>query len=211
MDSVAVKHTIAAALALGCLALGRPARAADPDPWWGKDKALHFSLSIGLGSGGYAGSALWAPERWQRAVAGAGFSLTLGAGKELFDLAGYGEPSWRDFTWDLAGTAVGVGVAYLLDVALFSHASRQADPDKPSCQLPEVHIAPRCGRASRGMGPTARAPDRWRQAGMPPAFAGAGRAGRCAPDNGSDHVARCRIGTGVDTWAPTSCCCCRLC
>jgi putative lipoprotein len=117
-----MKHTVVLALALVCLALGRPARAAEPDPWWGKDKALHFSLSIGLGSGGYAGSALLAPERWQRAAAGAGFSLTLGAGKELFDLAGHGDPSWRDFSWDVAGTALGVGVAYLLDLALSPRA-----------------------------------------------------------------------------------------
>jgi putative lipoprotein len=121
-----VKHTIPVALALGCLALEGPARAADPDPWWGRDKALHFSLSIGLGSGGYAGSALWVPERWQRAASGAGFSLSLGAGKELFDLAGYGDPSWRDFTWDVAGTALGVGAAYLLDLAFFPRTKRQA-------------------------------------------------------------------------------------
>jgi len=122
-----MKHTVALALAFGCLALGRPARAAESDAWLGKDKALHFTVSIGLGSGGYAASALWAPERWQRAAAGAGFSLTLGAGKELFDLAGNGDPSWRDFTWDIAGTAVGVGVAYLLDLAFFPRAMPRAN------------------------------------------------------------------------------------
>jgi putative lipoprotein len=123
-----VKHAIALLLALTCLALGSPARAADPDPWWGKDKALHCAVSIGLGSGGYAGSALWLDQRWQRAVAGAGFSLTLGAGKELYDLGGHGDASWRDFTWDIAGTAVGVGLAYLVDLAFFPRTRRRADP-----------------------------------------------------------------------------------
>ncbi len=120
------------ALALGlCLALlgfSRTAPAAPPDPWWGRDKALHFTVSVGLGAGGYAGSALWLDERWQRALAGAGFSLTLGAGKELYDLMGHGDASWRDFTWDVVGTAVGVGLAWLVDLALFPHRARRTDP-----------------------------------------------------------------------------------
>jgi putative lipoprotein len=123
-----VKRALALTSALTCLAFACPARATDPDPWWGKDKALHFTVSIGLGAGGYAASAVWLGERWQRAVAGAGFSLTLGAGKELYDLTGHGDASWRDFTWDVAGTAVGVGLACLLDLVLFPRATRHADP-----------------------------------------------------------------------------------
>ncbi len=102
----------------------RQARAENPDPWWGKDKALHFSVSVGLSGVGYAGSSFWLAERWQRASAGAGFSLVLGAGKELYDLGGHGDPSWRDFTWDLAGTAVGVMLAWLVDLALFGSPTR---------------------------------------------------------------------------------------
>ena len=100
------------------------AHAADPDPWFGPDKALHFGVSVGLSAGGYGVSALVLHERWQRAVAGAGFSLTLGAGKELYDLSGHGDPSWKDFTWDVVGTAVGVGVALLIDVAVSSSSTR---------------------------------------------------------------------------------------
>ncbi len=118
------------ALLLACLVFGRPARAAEPDPWWGTDKALHFTVSIGLGAGGYAASAVWLTERWQRAAAGAGFSLALGAGKELYDLGGHGDASWRDFTWDVAGTAVGVGLAYLLDLVLFPRTTRQSVPER---------------------------------------------------------------------------------
>jgi len=95
------------------------ARATEPDPWWGQDKAWHFGISVGLGAGGYAGSSLFLHERWQRAAAGTGFSLTLGAGKELYDLSGHGDASWRDFAWDVAGTVVGVGLACLVDVAFF--------------------------------------------------------------------------------------------
>jgi putative lipoprotein len=123
-----VKHALAVPLVFTCLAVGLPAHAADPDPWWGQDKALHFTVSIGLGSGGYAGSAVWLAERWQRVVAGSGFSLALGAGKELYDLADHGDASWRDITWDVAGTAVGVGLACLLDVVLFPRPSRRANP-----------------------------------------------------------------------------------
>jgi len=102
------------------------ARAADPDPWLGPDKALHFGLSVGLAGGGYALSALVLERPWQRAVAGAGFSLTLGAGKELYDLSGHGDPSWKDFTWDVAGTAVGIGIALLVDAAISSSSSSRA-------------------------------------------------------------------------------------
>ena len=107
-------------LAVAAFLASGEAKAADRDPWWGPDKALHFGFSAGLAAGGYGVSTLWLDERWQRALAGAGFSLTLGAGKELYDLSGHGDPSWKDFTWDAIGTAVGVGVALLVDVAVSS-------------------------------------------------------------------------------------------
>ncbi|HVW30858.1 MAG TPA: hypothetical protein VHC69_36120 [Polyangiaceae bacterium] len=113
------------ALAAAVTLAPRAARAADPDPWLGPDKALHFGVSVGLSAGGYGVSALVLHERWQRAVAGAGFSLTLGAGKELYDLSGHGDPSWKDFTWDVVGTAVGVGIALLVDVAVSSSSTHR--------------------------------------------------------------------------------------
>jgi len=42
----------------------------------------------------------------------------LGGGKELWDLTGHGDPSWRDFTWDVLGTAVGVALAASVDALL---------------------------------------------------------------------------------------------
>jgi putative lipoprotein len=117
---------VACALAAAAWLAPSRAFARDPDPWLGPDKALHFAISAGLAGGGYALSSLGLDERWQRAVAGSAFSLTLGAAKELYDLSGHGDPSWKDFTWDVIGTAVGVGVAILVDVAVSPGRSEHA-------------------------------------------------------------------------------------
>jgi len=120
---------------LATTAFAEGAAAADPDPWLGPDKALHFGVSVALGGGGYALSALFLEHPWQRALAGSGFSLTLGAGKELYDLSGHGDASWKDFTWDVAGTAVGVGVALLVDAI--------ASGDRPAKPAPQPTSAAR--------------------------------------------------------------------
>jgi putative lipoprotein len=104
-----------------CLAV--PARA---DDGWGRDKSLHFGISVALGAGGYGGSALLVQPRWQRALLGGGFAIGVGGAKELWDIR-HGDPSWKDFTWDVAGAAVGVTVAYLLDLAFT--APRPVGPD----------------------------------------------------------------------------------
>lgn len=101
----------------------RLASADESDPWWGKDKALHFGVSVGLSAGGYGVSSLVLDERWQRATAGAAFSLTLGIGKELWDLSGHGNASYKDFAWDVAGTLVGTGLALALDLAVSGNRS----------------------------------------------------------------------------------------
>lgn len=109
---------------LSLVAMPRAARA--DDEWFGTDKWLHFGVSAALSGGGYAAASLVFDEKWERATAGAAFSLTLGATKELYDLAGHGDPSWKDFTWDVAGTAVGTGIALLVDVAI--SGSRRVEP-----------------------------------------------------------------------------------
>jgi len=108
------------ALTLAILSSARPAAASDTDPWFGPDKALHFGVSLGLAAGSYAALSPWLDTRAERALAGGAVSLSLGAGKELWDLAGHGDPSWRDFTWDVVGTAAGVALALGVD-ALVSH------------------------------------------------------------------------------------------
>jgi putative lipoprotein len=116
-----MRLSLAIALCVACCMTTLQARArADDDPWLGPDKALHFGLSTALASGSYAASALVLDPPWQRALVAAGFTLSLGAGKELYDATGHGDPSWRDFTWDVLGCAVGLGVALLIDLVLRS-------------------------------------------------------------------------------------------
>ena len=103
------------ALVFALAFVSRPAAASEADPWFGPDKAAHFGVSVGLAAGGYAALCPWLESRNERALGGAGFSLTLGAGKELWDLAGHGDPSFRDLTWDVLGTAVGVALAVGID------------------------------------------------------------------------------------------------
>jgi putative lipoprotein len=124
MTPAVMKRAFGVAVAAALCLAATSASARDPDPWLGQDKALHFGVSVGLAGGGYAASALLLDAPWQRALAGGAFSLSLGAGKELYDLSGHGDPSWKDFTWDVAGTAVGLGIALLVDAAI---SSRRTD------------------------------------------------------------------------------------
>ena len=98
--------------------------AVDPDPWWGKDKALHFGLSAGVAGAGYGLSALGTEDIRVRVAFGAGAGIVVGAAKELFDLAGLGHPSWKDFTWDVIGTALGVGISVSIDLIVRAALAR---------------------------------------------------------------------------------------
>jgi putative lipoprotein len=109
-------------LVLGiALLLATPAHAqqmADSDPWFGRDKALHFGASASIAVVVYAGSSFKTEHRPTRAAAA--FSVALGAGilKETWDLTGHGDASWRDLTWDVVGTTTGVLFAYAIDWAI---------------------------------------------------------------------------------------------
>lgn len=100
-------------------ALPARARAETSDPWFARDKALHFSASSLIAGGGYGGASLLTERTWLRSTSGAALGLAAGVGKELYDLSGRGHPSWRDLTWDAVGTATGVLVAWLLDRYVF--------------------------------------------------------------------------------------------
>jgi putative lipoprotein len=101
------------------LAGGRaPARAEGRDDWFGHDKALHFEATFAISAVGYAGAAMATDRVSLRLAAGAALGLGAGAGKELWDLSGHGDASWRDFTWDAVGTAAGLAVAATIDWAV---------------------------------------------------------------------------------------------
>lgn len=88
---------------------------ADPDPWLGPDKALHFGVSAAIAGGGYALAAPFFDDYGARAGLGAGLALSAGMTKEALDAAGFGRPSWRDVAWDVLGTAVGIGISLTID------------------------------------------------------------------------------------------------
>jgi putative lipoprotein len=92
-----------------------PARAQEADPWFGRDKALHFSVSASIAVVGYAGASLKTDDRLTRVAAATVLALGAGLAKEAWDLAGPGDASWRDLTWDVAGTATGVLLAAAID------------------------------------------------------------------------------------------------
>jgi putative lipoprotein len=97
----------------------RAQQAADqPDPWFGRDKALHFAASASLAMVGYGGASLATDSRPTRIVVGASFALGMGLLKEAWDLSGHGDASWRDLTWDVVGTTTGVLLAYAIDWAI---------------------------------------------------------------------------------------------
>jgi putative lipoprotein len=94
---------------------------AHADEWLGKDKALHFGVSVGLAAGGYAAGTQLFETRRSALIFGGSISIALGAGKEIYDATGHGDPSWKDFTWDLIGTAVGLGLAYGVHALAWPH------------------------------------------------------------------------------------------
>ncbi len=95
-----------------------------PDPWFGPDKALHFSAGAAIGVGGYALGAAALDSRWAGVALGIGLAAALGGLKEGIDAAGAGDPSVEDWVWDVVGGALGVGLSLSFDAAL-----RGPDPD----------------------------------------------------------------------------------
>lgn len=110
----------AVSLPLALLALATPslAHADDPDPWFARDKALHFVAGGTLAAGGYGLGAALFRERAPAFALGAGVGIGASAAKEAWDLTGRGDPSWRDFTWGAIGTVAGLALAWGIDVAV---------------------------------------------------------------------------------------------
>ena len=117
---------LAAAASLLCLpAIAR----ADDDPWFGRDKLLHFGASATLAAGGYALGAAFFDEVPPRLATGAGIALGAGIAKEVADLAGAGHASWRDLAWDVVGTGAGLLLAWGADELFFAPGRAQGHGD----------------------------------------------------------------------------------
>jgi putative lipoprotein len=119
---------LAALVLTGLTMSSAAARAQDADPWFARDKALHFDVSAGIAAAGYGVSAGWLVDaRWKALAIGGGVALAAGAGKELLDATHVlgGDPSWRDFTWDVIGTVAGLAIAWGVDLLLGGVSAQQ--------------------------------------------------------------------------------------
>ena len=132
-----MKRALALACALAVLSLTPPARAAnpDPDPWIAKDKALHFSISAVIAGGTYAAGAALFDARGHALLLASGVTIAVGAGKELLDMTGYGDPSWRDFAADVAGMIVGLAISWSIDLMV-----RGVDDQHPLFLTPHAPV-----------------------------------------------------------------------
>lgn len=91
---------------------------AHADEWLGRDKALHFGVSAAIAGTGYGVTTAFTERRGYAFLVGGGVAISAGIAKETYDALGYGDPSWKDFAWDVAGTLVGLGIAYGVDTLL---------------------------------------------------------------------------------------------
>ena len=94
------------------------ADSANADPWFGRDKLIHFAASGSLAVVGYANASMLTESRPLRLGAGAALAVGAGVAKELWDLDGHGDASWRDLSWDLIGAATGLLVSVGFDWAV---------------------------------------------------------------------------------------------
>ncbi|MCE0489091.1 YfiM family lipoprotein [Pantoea sp. Mb-10] len=81
------------------------------DNWTGRDKAEHYFSSALLAAAGSEISQHQHQSRAQNLRFGFLFSLSFGAGKELYDSRSAGSGwSWKDLSWDIAGAASGIAL-----------------------------------------------------------------------------------------------------
>ena len=115
MRSARIRLATTALLAV--VASSRPSSAAERvDPWFAADKGYHFAASATIAAGGYALGAVLFDARGHALILGGGLALTAGIGKEVLDLTGFGDPSWKDLTWDGIGTVAGLALAWSVDL-----------------------------------------------------------------------------------------------
>lgn len=127
------------------LALAAASPASAQDDWLGRDKALHFGVSAALAATAYGVSAIWLEPPAYRTLAGASTALVAGAAKEIWDAAGHGDPSGKDFTWDLVGAVTGAGVALAVDLVV-RRLRRGRSAAQPAALAPPALVLATFGR-----------------------------------------------------------------
>lgn len=84
----------------------------------GPDKALHFTVSVGLTLSASLAFDVVGVDEPEASPLSIGFALSLGVGKELFDALRGSGFSAADLTWDVLGVASAVLVRCVLRVLL---------------------------------------------------------------------------------------------
>jgi putative lipoprotein len=84
-------------------------QAENKDRWFAKDKYEHFVLSTFYSAGTtFIAHRHFDLNKNKAPVVGFGFTVSLGAAKEVFDATSHkGTPSGKDFLWDIAGALAG--------------------------------------------------------------------------------------------------------
>ena len=113
-----------AAALLTALALTVPSAArGEASAWLARDKALHVGASFLVTVAGYGAGATVFDCAPGRLGVGTALGVAAGLAKELADLAGAGEPDWRDLAADLVGIGLGLLVAWAVDALLTGSAA----------------------------------------------------------------------------------------
>ena len=114
-----MREWIAVLAFVGASSVATTGQAAESDdPWLGQDKVIHYSVSAGIAGAGYVAGALIFDNRAHALGIGAAAATLAGVGKELADLGGYGDPSWKDLAWDGLGMVTGLAVAWGIDLLI---------------------------------------------------------------------------------------------
>jgi len=100
-----------------------------------RDDRLHLGLSSLIAFGTYGVVALLDERESVRVGVGAAVALAAGIAKELWDLSGRGDPSWRDLGFDVLGTGVGLLAGWLLGL-LVRHVRGPDEPESPPPSAP---------------------------------------------------------------------------
>jgi putative lipoprotein len=104
------KKTIAGLFLVGMVALlsGCATVYRGDDPWLGRDKLYHFTVSGAIGAGTTLAASRNGATGSGAPVIGMTATLGIGAGKECYDAKVKGTFwSLKDFVWDMAGGALG--------------------------------------------------------------------------------------------------------